>query len=440
MPGCLLLSGVFEGPLTGVELFAACDIPDLRQYGVTAYPNGASSGNNYTFGDGSLRVGQFLYLSRNDGFREFFGIAPTVAPLLAWNETVLPQQALGTKGDDVFEVLFNGTVIDTFGEIGVDGTNTSWEFMDGWAYRSSATGPDGTTFALASWTFGNGAWKRLLDGSWNYFATNAAADNPMPIGQYSLAPPSPPPPTPASPPTPLSPLSTPSPPAAPPATARSVFLGVGYCRDATGYNPWGLAGSCHDSVQKCGQACEARADCACFAFASPDTLPAHLHAGHLNGCEAGSGRCALYIGQAVATQASEDVGYVAHRLDPAPPWPPLPPPPPRTPPALAQCDVAVLAQEYSVSDTQQCSGNHFGVCSSGACSCGQCMESCTNAVNGWGNPIVCMGWHPQVKRPPDPSLCRLRPVVPPGWLKGWGRPCSLWWRHTPAVTVRSSSF
>ena len=421
MPGCLLLSGVFEGPLTGVELFAACDIPDLRQYGVTAYPKGASSGNNYTFGDGSLRVGQFVYLSRNDGFREFFGIAPTVAPLLAGNET-----ALGTKGDDVFEVLFNGTVIDTFGEIGVDGTNMSWDFMDGWAYRSSATGPDGTTFALASWTFGNGAWKRLVDGSWNYFATNAAADNPMPIGQYSLAPlppmlpmprsppcvpspstppPSPPPPSPASPPTPLSPLSTPSPPAAPPATARSVFLGIGYCRDATGDNPWGLAGSCRDSVQKCGQACEARANCAGFAFASPDTLPAHMHDGHLNGCEPGSGSCALYIGQAVATQASGDVGYVAHRLDPTPPWPPLPPPPPRTPPALAQCDVAVLAQEYSVSDTQQCSGNHFGVCSSGACSCGQCMESCTNAVNGWGNPIVCMGWHPQVKRPPEPSLC-----------------------------------
>ena len=442
MPGCLLLSGVFEGPLARVELVATCDIPDLRQYGVAAYTNGASSGNNYTFGEGSLNIGQFLYLSRNDGFREFFGVEPTVLnPLNS-------DFALGTSGDDAFEVFFNGTVIDTFGEVGVDGTNTSWEFMDGWAYRSSGTGPDGTTFELSSWTFGNGAWKRLVDGSWNYFATNAAADSPMPIGQYSLAPlppmipmprsppcmpspaprPPPPPSPPPSPPSPPPPSPPPSPPAPPPATARSVALGVGYCRDASGGNPWGFAANCLDTVQECGQACEARANCAGFAFASPDTLWAQLatSAGHFNKCESGSGRCALYLGQAIATQASGDSGYVAHRLDPAPPspppppLPPLPPPPPPLPPA--QCDAAVLAQEYAVSDTHQCSGNHYGVCSSGACSCGQCMESCTNAVNNWGHPIVCMGWHPQVKA--RRFLLRLRLVVLPSWLEGWARRCA----------------
>ena len=349
--------------------------------------------------------------------------------------------ALGTSGDDAFEVFFNGTVIDTFGEVGVDGTNTSWEFMDGWAYRSSGTGPDGTTFGLSSWTFGNGAWKRLVAGSWNYFATNAAADTPMPIGQYSLAPlppmipmprsppcmpspaphPPPPPSPPPSPPSPPPPSPPPSPPAAPPATARSVLLGVGYCRDSDGDDPWGFAGSCRDSVQACGQACEARANCAGFAFASPDTLWAQLatSAGHFNGCESGSGRCALYIGQAVPTQASGDVGYVAHRLDPAPPSPPLPPLPPPPPPAQAQCDAAALAQEYAVSDTQQCSGDAWRECTNGACSCGQCMESCTNAVDGWGNPVVCMGWHPHVKRPPRASsyVCQragLAPAQPVG--------------------------
>ena len=73
MPGCLLLSGVFEGPQTGVELFASCDVPDLRKYGIAMYTNGASIGNNYTFGDGSLSIGQFLYLSRHDEFQDFFG-------------------------------------------------------------------------------------------------------------------------------------------------------------------------------------------------------------------------------------------------------------------------------------------------------------------------------------------------------------------------------
>jgi hypothetical protein len=400
MAGCLLLSGVFEGPLTGVELFAACDVPDLRQYGVKAYTSGASSGNNYTFGEGALSVGQFLYLSRSDGFQEFFGFAPTVAPLLSGNAGVLVQQAVGTEGDDAFELLFNGAVMDTFGEIGAHGANTAWEFMDGWAYRSSASGPDGATFSLSSWTFGNGAWKRLVDGSWNYFATNAAADRPMPIGQYSLAPPPmfpPPPMPPCVPPPPHPPPSpplTPPPspaPAPPPATARSVALGVGYCRDSDNDNPWDSIFDCLGSVQECGQACEASADCACFAYASPDTLQ--------DGCETGLGRCIRYTGPAIATQASGDVGYVAHRLDPAPPSPPLPPPsppsPPRPPPPLTQCEAAVLTQEYAVSDTEQCSGSHYAACTAGACSCGQCLEWCTNAVN------ECMGWHPPVKCRPE---------------------------------------
>ena len=226
----------------------------------------------------------------------------------------------------------------------------------------------------------------------------------MPIGQHSLAPPPmfPPPPRlvplppcmpPPPPPPPSPPLTLPPspPPAPPPATARSVALGVGYCRDSDNGNPWVESLSCLGSVQECGQACEATADCACFAYASPDTLQ--------GGCEAGLGRCIRYTGPAIATQASGDVGYVAHRLDPAPPSPPLPPPsppsPPRPPPPLTQCEAAVLTQEYAVSDTEQCSGSHYAACTAGRCSCGQCMESCTNDVN------ECMGWHPQVKCRPE---------------------------------------
>ena len=67
--------------------------------------------------------------------------------------------------------------------------------------------------------------------------------------------------------------SLPSPPSPPPATARSVALGEGYCRDASGINSWSYAGVCLDTVQECGQACEATTDCACFAHTSPDANP-----------------------------------------------------------------------------------------------------------------------------------------------------------------------
>ena len=128
-------------------------------------------------------------------------------------------------------------------------------------------------------------------------------------------------------PEPEAPLMPPphSPP--PPATARSVALGVGFCRGASGSKPWSTSSSCLDTVQECGQACEATADCACFAHTSPAANPSDF-----DGCRAaGNGRCVLYIGPAIATQSSGPVGYIAHRLDPAPPSPPpSPPPPPAT--------------------------------------------------------------------------------------------------------------
>eukprot|EP00964_Phaeocystis_antarctica_P158702 scaffold129514_cov54-Phaeocystis_antarctica.AAC.1 len=147
------------------------------------------------------------------------------------------------------------------------------------------------------------------------------------------SPPSPPqsPPSPPSPPLsplpPLPPAPAASPPSPPPATARSVALGVGYCRDASGSNVWSTPRSCLDTVQECGQACEATAECACFAHTSPSANP-----NDAEGCKsAGSGRCVLYTGVAIATQSSGYVGYIAHRLDPAPPVPPSPSPPPSPP-------------------------------------------------------------------------------------------------------------
>ena len=39
-------------------------------------------------------------------------------------------------------------VIDTFGDINVDGTGEGWEYTDGWAYR---TGNTSTSFTLSDW-------------------------------------------------------------------------------------------------------------------------------------------------------------------------------------------------------------------------------------------------------------------------------------------------
>ena len=155
----------------------------------------------------------------------------------------------------------------------------------------------------------------------------------------TLQPPSPPP----------SPGEPPAAPSAPPVTARSFYLGVGDCRDANGgihsWDPRARRFLCLDTVEECAQRCEATPECGCFAYATPASLPA---TDDLQGCvTAGSGRCALYIGSAVATHGSGKKGYRAYRVAPAPrpppsapspprspPWPPLQPPAPPSPPSV----------------------------------------------------------------------------------------------------------
>ena len=50
------------------------------------------------------------------------------------------------NGDDSIELYENGQIIDTFGDVDTDGSGQDWDYVDGWAYRSSGTGPEWTTF------------------------------------------------------------------------------------------------------------------------------------------------------------------------------------------------------------------------------------------------------------------------------------------------------
>ncbi|MEZ4948807.1 MAG: hypothetical protein R2784_05385 [Saprospiraceae bacterium] len=61
--------------------------------------------------------------------------------------------AVNINGDDAMELFLNGTVVDIYGVIDVDGTGEVWEYLDGWAYRLNGTGPDGSTFNPDNWNF-----------------------------------------------------------------------------------------------------------------------------------------------------------------------------------------------------------------------------------------------------------------------------------------------
>jgi plastocyanin len=169
----LLISGIVDGPLSGgtkvLELYAYGDIADLSSYQLGIYPNGNTSPNTvFTLPSVALSNGSFYYVSTDSAnMITFFGFPPNAKSSVA-----------NFNGDDAMQLSFNGSPLDVFGEIGVDGTGTGWDMLDGWAYRKSGTGPDGSTFVLDNWTYSG---VDALDGE----TTNATSAVPFPIGTYT---------------------------------------------------------------------------------------------------------------------------------------------------------------------------------------------------------------------------------------------------------------
>src|SRR5690554_2730768 len=170
----LVFTGVISGSLTGglpkaLEIYAVNDVADLSDYGIANANNGNPSGGVVKFSLPEIAgtAGDYIYIaSETDGFTTYFGFAPDYT-----------HNTLNVNGDDVLELYHNGVVIDYMGEIGVDGTDEPWEYLKGWMYRNNGTGPN-TTFTLSEWMFSG------VDATVGA-ATNADADNTMPVGTYS---------------------------------------------------------------------------------------------------------------------------------------------------------------------------------------------------------------------------------------------------------------
>lgn len=169
----MIITGVIDGPLPGglpkaIELYVADDIADLSEYGVGSANNGGGSDGEEFSMSGSATAGDFIYIaSEAIEFNNWFGFAPDFTA-----------GAANINGDDAIELFFQGSVIDVFGDINVDGTGEPWEYLDGWAYRNASTGPDGTTFTLGNWSFSG---INVLDGE----TTNGTAVTPFPTASFT---------------------------------------------------------------------------------------------------------------------------------------------------------------------------------------------------------------------------------------------------------------
>jgi len=173
----MVISAVYDGPLPGgfpkgVEVYVINDIEDLSIYGLGSANNGGGTdGEEFTFPAVSATAGQHIYVASVEvEFENWFGFAPDYTGV-----------AMSINGDDAIELFMDGAVIDVFGDIDVDGTSEPWEYLDGWAYRISDSGPDGATFDIGNWTFSG---INALDGE----SDNATAADPIPAGTYSKIP------------------------------------------------------------------------------------------------------------------------------------------------------------------------------------------------------------------------------------------------------------
>jgi uncharacterized protein len=163
------ISGVIDGPLTGglpkgIELYVGAAIADLSVCGVGSANNGGGSdGEEFTFPADTAAAGDYIWVaSEAVEFNNFFGEPPDYTSSVAL-----------INGDDAIELFCGGVVVDVFGDINVDGTGEPWDHLDGWAHRIDSTGPDGSIFVLANWTFSG---INALDGE----TTNATAATPYP--------------------------------------------------------------------------------------------------------------------------------------------------------------------------------------------------------------------------------------------------------------------
>ena len=117
-----------------IHLVASGDIQDLSQYGLGIANNGGGSdGIEYTFdpisvsnGDDILVVKSSLAMVNYLGncFNEFEYVLET-------------SNNLTQNGNDAIELFFNLNVIETYGDIYVDGSGQEWEYSDSWAYKEN---------------------------------------------------------------------------------------------------------------------------------------------------------------------------------------------------------------------------------------------------------------------------------------------------------------
>ena len=167
LTNALMLQGVMDFTVSSggsdgkaIHLVATEDIADLSVFGVGVANNGGGTdGMEYSLDAVSAMSGDDILIVRSvEAMSAYFADCYSEFEII-----MIANSNISQNGDDAVELYEQGIVIETFGDVDVDGTDEAWEYMDSWAYKVGD-----------SWTYGG---VNCTDDS----QTSATSDCPYPI-------------------------------------------------------------------------------------------------------------------------------------------------------------------------------------------------------------------------------------------------------------------
>jgi hypothetical protein len=139
-PDPLSLAGIIDIALSGftgkaIHLVALEDIADLSIYGVGVANNGGGSdGEEFGLPQLQASAGDDILIVRDEAALEsYFGNC-----FGAFDIVIVGNGDIEQNGNDAIELFKDGAVIETFGDVNVDGQGQAWDYEDAWALKTFA--------------------------------------------------------------------------------------------------------------------------------------------------------------------------------------------------------------------------------------------------------------------------------------------------------------
>ena len=112
-------------------------VSDLSVCGIGVANNGGGSdGQEYTFPAISVSSGDHILVCRDsNAMASYFDSCLVNFNVVIQEVSSSSTYAISQNGDDAIELFENGVVVETFGDINVDGTGEPWEYTDSWAFK-----------------------------------------------------------------------------------------------------------------------------------------------------------------------------------------------------------------------------------------------------------------------------------------------------------------